>query len=269
MVWLSFLSGAVLILLLLYQGVRATVLYAGMAAAVVVGVGLAFGVPVATVAQQLLAIWIPALLLGTILLATRSLTLTLQLSYIIALAGMLVFFVVVGDVVEFWRELLIGVVAVWREAGLHEQADILTAERDVLAGQMTMIVAVSLWSLHAISCVLGNKLYRQVPGLKASYGRFRDLNFGRVIAWAMALVSVAALLIGASWLQNAAFMMFAMFWLQGLALVHWSHGHGYLPTFAVVATYVLAPVLNIILLMGLAISGYIDAWFGFRRLKKA
>jgi hypothetical protein len=51
--------------------------------------------------------------------------------------------------------------------------------------------------------------------------------------------------------------------------VHWSHGHGYLPTFAVVATYVLAPVLNIILLMGLAISGYIDAWFGFRRLKKA
>jgi hypothetical protein len=112
-------------------------------------------------------------------------------------------------------------------------------------------------------------LYRQQPDVNHPYGRFRSLNFGRVIALATALASVGAYLSGALWLQNIAFIMFAMFWLQGLAIVHWSHGQGFMPVFGVIAVYVLMPFLNVILLMGLAVTGYIDAWFGFRRLRTA
>ncbi|HNP34938.1 MAG TPA: DUF2232 domain-containing protein [Woeseiaceae bacterium] len=267
--WFSFLSAVVLILLLLQKGVQTAAVYAVIAGALVTLVGLVVGLSPANVISQALPIWLPALLLGAILRVTRSLTLTLQLSFIIAIAGMLVFFVLVEDATLYWRQLLDQVITVWREAGLHEQADILTAEKNVLAGQMTMIMTLTLWSVHVVSCVLGYKLYRQLPGRNADFGLFRNLNFGRVIAWAMALVSIGAFVSGAGWVQNTAFIMFAMFWLQGLAIVHWSHAEGFLPTFALVATYVLAPVLNVVLIMGLAITGYVDAWFGIRRLKTA
>ena len=78
---------------------------------------------------------------------------------------------------------------------------------------------------------------------------------------------IGAFLSGAVWLQNVAFVLFAIFWLQGLAIVHWLHGRQLLPTFGVVAVYVLLPFLNVIMLMGLAVTGYIDAWFGFRRAR--
>jgi hypothetical protein len=70
-------------------------------------------------------------------------------------------------------------------------------------------------------------------------------------------------------LQAVAFVMFAMFSLQGLAIAHWSHGQGFLPTFGLVALYLLVPFLNLVMLMGLAVTGYLDAWFGFRRLRTA
>ena len=112
-------------------------------------------------------------------------------------------------------------------------------------------------------------MYRALPGKSDEFGRFRDLDFGRVLALVMALTSAAALVSGALWLQSTAFVMFAMFWLQGLAIVHWSHSQGYLPTFGMAVVYLLMPFLNVILLMGLAVTGYIDAWFRFRRLKTA
>ena len=74
---------------------------------------------------------------------------------------------------------------------------------------------------------------------------------------------------GAIWLQNIAFVMFLVFWLQGLAIVHWLYGEGHLPVFGVVAVYVLMPFLNVILLMGLAILGYVDTWFRMRRVRAA
>jgi hypothetical protein len=116
--------------------------------------------------------------------------------------------------------------------------------------------------------VLGYLLYRHLPGETADFGRFRDLNLGRVIAITMALASLVALLSDAIWVQNIAFVMFFVFWLQGLAIVHWLYGEGYLPVVGVVAVYVLMPFLNVILLMGLAVVGYIDTWFRLRRPRR-
>lgn len=267
--WFSFLSGVVLVLLILSKGVRAAAVDALLAGGLMLIIGIIVQVPITTVVTGALAIWLPALLLGTLLTTTRSLTLTLQLTVIIAIAAMIGFFLFAGDPSEFWRTVLTAIIEVWREVGLNEQADLLAAEMATIAEQMTMVAVLISWSVHVTSCVLGYKLYRQLPGETDRFGRFRDLNFGRVIALIMALASVGAYLSGAVWLQNIAFVMFAMFWMQGLAIVHWLHGGGLLPTFGVIAVYVLAPFLNVVLLMGLAVTGYIDAWFGFRRKRTA
>ncbi len=81
----------------------------------------------------------------------------------------------------------------------------------------------------------------------------------------MALCSVVALLTGAAWLQNIAFVMFAVFWFQGLAIVHSLHGREILPGFAVAMVYVLMLPLSAVIVVGLAVLGYIDAWFDLRR----
>ena len=80
----------------------------------------------------------------------------------------------------------------------------------------------------------------------------------------MAVSSVVALLTNAAWLQNIAFVLFAVFWLQGLAIVHWLHGRGILPAFAVVMVYVLMLPLIAAVIVALAVVGYIDAWFRLR-----
>jgi len=130
---------------------------------------------------------------------------------------------------------------------------------------MTVSVVLSMWMLYVVGLLLGYALYRRLPAETADLGRFQDLNFGRVLASAMAVVVVIAFIAG---LQNTAYVLFVVFWLQGLAIVHWLHGTGRLPLAALIAVYALLPFLQVLLMMALAVLGYVDAWFGFRRRMK-
>jgi hypothetical protein len=228
-------------------------------------IGIVVGTPPSVVMAVAAVSWLPATLMATLLAVTRSLTLTLQVSVLVAVVGMLVFFVIVGDPVAFWEAELGSAAEIWRNLGAVELADSLTEGQAILAAQMTMFIVTLLWTIYAATLVLGYKLFRQLPDETDRYGRFRDLNFGRVIALIMALCSVVALLSGAAWLQNVAFVMFAVFWFQGLAIVHWLHGREILPGFAVAMVYVLMLPLSAVIVVGLAVLGYIDAWFDLRR----
>lgn len=267
--WLSFLSGVVLVLLVLHKGARRAMLEAAGAAALLSVFTLVLQARLDIMLASTLSVWVPAALLALLLRRTRSLTLTLQVAWLITLGVMLVFFVVVSDPVAFWQAQIEDFRVMLSQQGLHDQAALLGSDVSAIAEQMSMLTALFAWSVSVVGLVLGYKLYRQLPGATARYGRFRDLNFGRVVALATAVASVVAWLGGWLPLQSMAFVMFAMFWLQGLAIAHWSHGQGFLPTFGLVALYLLVPFLNVIMLMGLAVTGYIDAWFGFRRLRTA
>lgn len=263
--YLGFLSAALVVLLVLHDGTRVAALKAAGAAVLLAVIGTVVGTPLSVVLAVAVVYWLPAALLGTLLAMTRSLTLTLQVSVLVAVLGMLVFFGIVGDPTAFWQAELGAAAEVWRSMGAVELADNLTEGQAMLAAQMTMFIVTLLWTIYAATLVVGYKLFRQLPGETDRYGRFRDLNFGRVLALIMALCSVVALVAGAAWLQNIAFVMFAVFWLQGLAIVHWLHGANILPGFAVAMVYVLIVPLSAVVVVGLAVLGYIDAWFNLRR----
>ena len=263
--YLGFLSSVLIVLFVLRQGVRVVALEAIMAGLLLGVVSVMVGTPVSVVLAVAVVFWLPAMLLATLLAVTRSLTLTLQVSVLVTVLGMVAFFVAVGDPIAFWEAELLVAAEVWRGLGANELADSLTDGQAVLAAQMTMFIAIMLWTLYAATFVLGYRLYRQLPGETARYGHFRDLNLGRVIALTMAVCSIIALLSGAVWLQNIAFVMFAIFWLQGLAIVHWMHGRGMLPALAVIVVYVLMLPLSAVIVVALAVVGYIDAWFGLRQ----
>jgi hypothetical protein len=254
--YLGFLSSILMVLFVLRQGVRVAALQAVMAGVLLAVVSVVVGSPTSVVIAVAIVFWLPAMLLATVLAATRSLTLRVL--------GMVVFFIAVGDPTAFWGAELQVAAEVWRNLGANELADSLAEGGELLASQMTMFIVIMLWTIYAATFVLGYRLFRQLPGESPQCGRFRDLNFGRVIAFMMAVSSVVALLTNAAWLQNIAFVLFAVFWLQGLAIVHWLHGRGILPAFAVVMVYVLMLPLSAVMVVALAVVGYIDAWFRLR-----
>ncbi len=257
-------SGVIMVLLVLAQGVRLAVLEALMAAAVLLTVSLIFGVQVGQVVALMAGTWVPVLLLAVLLLGARSLTLTLQVSVIVAVLGMLVFYVVVADPVAFWQPYIEQMTELVRQNNLQLDTGLFSAE------VMTISAVLAFWMLYITGLLLGYALYARLPTQTAVYGRFSDLNFGRVIAFTMALASLLAFMVDANWIQSLAFVMFIMFWIQGLAIVHWMHGEGILPLAALIAVYALLPFLQVLLMTALAVFGYIDAWFGFRRrMKKA
>ena len=81
----------------------------------------------------------------------------------------------------------------------------------------------------------------------------------------MAVASVIAFVSGSELVQNIAVVLFAIFWFQGLAIVHWLYVDGHLPFFVIVAAYVLLVILHVFLILALAVLGYTDAWFNYRR----
>lgn len=262
---LQIFSGIFMVLLVLRQGVRLAVIEGAIAAAILAVVSLLTGSPLLQVATAAGMTWLPAILLAAGLSATRSLTLTMQVLALIAVAVVLGFHVFVGDLEAFWGPVMELTLEWARTNGLHEQAGVIAANPSQMAHALTIAFVWYGWTLYAVYLLFGYRYAFATPEESGKYGRFCDLNFGRVIALILALVSVLGFATGMAWLQSIAVVLFAVFWLQGLAVVHWMFVDGELPLFVVILMYLLLPFLHVFMVMALAVVGYTDAWFRYRR----
>jgi len=257
-------SGVIMVLLVLAHGIKLAVIEGSIAASVLLTVSLLLGISIDSIAMLMAGTWMPVLLLAVLLLGSRSLTLTMQVSVIVAILAMMVFLVVVVDPIAFWQPYMETMAELVKQNNLQLNMELLSAE------VMTVSAVLAFWMLYTVGLLLGYALYRRLPQETGDFGRFRELDFGRVIAITMALTALLAFVVDAVWLQNLAFVLFVTFWIQGLAIVHWMHGEGQLPLAALIAVYALLPFLQVLLMTVLAVFGYADAWFGFRRrMKKA
>lgn len=259
------ISGAVLVFLVLHQGPARTTLQAILAGALLAAIALVVNSSAVQMLANGMVAWLPVLFLASLLRHWRSVNLALQVSVIAAVLMMLAFFVAVPDTIAFWKMVLTEWSAVFAKLGLQEQADVLLTQQDLIAPQMTILVVFASWSMVVGVTMLGYAMLQLLPEQSRQFGRFCDFNFGRVLAIVMAAISLSAMVISAAWVQNVAFFMFAVFWFQGLAIAHWLYAEGRMPGFALALVYVLLPVLNFLMIVGLAIAGYADAWFAFRQ----
>lgn len=263
--YINLLSGVIVVLLVLEQGEGPAAAKLLIAAALLSVFALVVDAPAVRVLITALVLTVPALLFATVLLRTRSFTLTMQISVIVAAIAVSLFYAFVGDAVAFWEPFVAELVAAWREMGLEQQFKPLLEDPERMAGSITTAAAVSFWITLVGMLLAGYWLYKQLPGERKSFGRIRDLDFGRVIAIVTAVTSLLAFGVGTLWSESVAYLFFVAFWLQGLALVHWLYSDGPLPLFAVIATYAAIVVLHIYMLTALAVLGYTDAWFQYRR----
>ena len=262
---LQLFSGIIIVLLVVHQGARLAAIEAVIAGAILAVVSLVVGAPVMQVMVDALTTWVPALVLAAVLVATRSMMLTMQLSALIAAVAVLGFHVVVGDLTAFWEPVMTFTLEWARTNGLVEQAQVIESSPGQMAHALTVAFVLWGWTKAALFLFFGNRLATVAPYETGPYGRFCDLNFGRVIALLVAIASLAAFATDVASLQSVAIVLLGVFWLQGLAVVHWMQVDGELPLFVVIAVYVLLPFLHVFLVMALEVVGYTDAWFGFRR----
>jgi len=258
------LTGAAITVLVLARGLTRSLLLAAIAAALVGVMSLITGAQAVTILVNALMFWLPAAAVAALLKRTRSLTLVVQVAAIVAILGVVLIHVAIADPVAFWKGLITELATAFREMGLEQQAGVLVAQQDMLAPQMTVLLVATTWSLVVLVLTLGYGLYQTLPGNSGRFGRFSDVDLGRVLAMVAAATALLALATGAGWLQNVALLGFAMFWVQGLAVLHWFRVDGPLPLGVLIVVYGLLPVLNVLLVMALAVFGFSDAWFDFR-----
>jgi hypothetical protein len=208
--------------------------------------------------------WLPALILVKILQYTRSFVLTVQITAIISIFLLVLFYVVVDDPSFFWGEVIVSLSKSLVQNGLTDQANLISNQSVSISKQMTILMIVMTWSLYAIVLILGCAIYNASSLEVFDYGRFSNLNFGRFFAIITAISSLLLFVFDVEWLMNLAYLCFLFFWLQGLSLIHWFHEEGTLPTLGLILTYVMLPFLNVLMIMILAVAGYTDAWFNYR-----
>ncbi len=251
------------------RGVRFATICASLAAGVLVLFTALFGSSPVMVIGMILAGWLPVYLLMVIWQATRSTMLALQVSLIIAAVALLVFNLAVADLDAFWRPILEVVDEGYREAGLSSPLaalEQLVANSPFSVGEMmTMTLAVVSWLLAALEFQLGGALGAKAPGETGQFGRFQAVDFGRVLALALAIVAALFVLAGATVMGQVSMLLLAGFMLQGLAVVHWLHGEGFVPLMVVFLTYVTMLIVQDYALMALAIVGVLDAMLRLRR----
>lgn len=260
---LATVSGAILFLLIVQHGMQKTLPIAAFAGLILVVVAMVSGSSPVNMLVGLVSFWLPIVALAVVTRATRSLTLTLQLSVILVLLGTIAFFALTNEPVAFWQQ-MIATNPVLQNLQLTEWKAALGVSEIEFAGVMTTMFAIGFWFGLVIVVMLGYWMYQTQPGKSGEFGRFCDLNFGRVIALLLAITSIAGFAFGVIWIKSIAVIVFAVFWLQGAAMVHWLHASAYVPVLVVFAAYVLTILLFEYLFPALAVLGYTDAWFRYR-----
>ncbi|MDH3619962.1 MAG: DUF2232 domain-containing protein [Gammaproteobacteria bacterium] len=266
---LQIVSGMILALLAIATGVRSAVLLALLASGALILFAAVLGSDVASVAILLATGWLPVLLLVTLWQFTRSAQLTLQLSVIVAVMALFVFEWAIGDSAAYWEPMIEAVERFYQERGVASpfpaQGDEAGEFRATVARTMTSWFVVAFWFAAVMEFLLGGGLYNQLPGERPKFSRFRDVNFGQVIATLLVLVMIVAYLTGSEILYQVGVVVFAAFLLQGFAVAHWLHLEGHSPGWIVVLLYVLLLSVPVYVVIAVAVTGFLDAWFGIRR----
>jgi hypothetical protein len=151
-----------------------------------------------------------------------------------------------------------------RSLALTLQLSALVAAAAVLGFHIAVDDLTAFWQpvmAFMLEWAQANALTEQVQMMQANPAIVAHM----LIALLVAVLASLAFATGMPWLQSVAIVLFTVFWFQGLAVVHWMFVDGELPLFVVIMVYVLLPFLHLFLIMALAVVGYTDAWFGYRR----
>ena len=263
---LSYAGTAALALYCLHAGARVGTLVM-LGAALVTGIltELLMQHGMAVVVTSLL-LWVPVWLAAVVLRETRSLAMAMLVSSGLAMAGVLLVFILFGDPGQWWLEhlqALIGSVAAQQEIDTTALAELAVQ----VAPFMTGALAAGL-SFAALTCLLLGRWWQSLlvkPG--ALRNEFYAVRLNRLLSLlGIAVVALAALDFGvvSTLALQWALVVTVLFLFVGLAVVHATLANLKAARGWLIAIYVLMSLLPQALLM-VAATGMLDPWLDLRR----
>ncbi len=257
-------GGIIIVFLALVKGLRNTAVIVFTTALLPVLTFLIIEGSLTSILTLLAMTWLPAFFIAFVLLKTQSLTLSLQVLLLASFVVLVCINFLIPNLSIFWQPYLDLMAQLLTENGMQYEVGVLTA--DIL----TISAVFIFWLIYSTVLLFGYFIYIKIPGKKRDYGKFQDLDFGKIIGIALVFFSILAFSTGSIWLQYIAITILAMFMMQGLSILHWLKNEGIVQPIIVAVVYIVFPIFQIFLVAALAIVGYVDVWLGIRhRLKKS
>lgn len=263
---LSYGGTAALALFSLHAGARIGALVL-LGAALVTGIlaGLLMQQGMAVVVTSLL-LWVPVWLAAVVLRETRSLALAMLVSSGLAMAGVLLVFIVFGDPGQWWLEHLQALID---SVAAQQEIDIapLSEFAEQIAPFMTGALAAGL-SFATLTCLLLGRWWQSLlvkPG--ALRKEFYALRLNRLLSlFGLAIIALAALGFGvvSTLALQWVLVVTVLFLFVGLAVVHATLANLKAARGWLIAIYVLMSLLPQALLL-VVVVGMLDPWLDLRR----
>jgi hypothetical protein len=257
---LGMISAAIIVMAAQVRGLRETLLDCVLALVLLAGIAWFADMDLPVLLGSAAISWLLWLALGTIVARTGSLTLAVQAAVIIALAGLVIFNLVIGDPTAYWGQALEVLYADLAKQGfeitanIEQQAKLMSGI--VIAGSLTGgIIALLLGSAWASRLSDGN--YAQ---------QFVELRLGYVIGGLAALAGVAGLF--GFGFDGVLLIFGAAFVFHGIAVVAWWSRRRNWPGgwwIGLCVLPILLPDFSIFILALLSMLGFVDNWYGLRR----
>lgn len=215
----------------------------------------------------LVGIWVPVLAMAIVLGRSRSLSKTLLLSSLVALAATIAIHLIVGDTSDLWQQWMQQLEPVFQqmpgEADVENLKQALNSVGDVIVG----VIVVSLYISAILSLFVarsGQAVLFNPGGFQREFYSLRLGNFLLPPALVVGLVSLFA--DGAvAIIAKEVFLIFVVtFAIQGLAICHAIANPYKFGGFILSGVYICLVLSMFQFAMILAALGVIDHWFDFR-----
>jgi len=269
---LSHVSGAAIGLVTLRRGMgEGLIVLAGITVLLLI-VSQFSSVDFALVQAFLLAMvflaWLPTICVAGVLRATSSLGESLSVTGVIAAIMLVLTYVVVGDVAEWWRTLLTTMLS-----PVLSDPDNTMAQQDMdivindLSAIMTGLLVATLVFTTMINLFIARwaqaKLYNP-GGFGEEFLALRVNNIARLLVIPVAIVSMLASEGMGRFATELLILILALYSLQGLALVYNVVKVKQASKAWLAGLYILMLIAFPKVIMVLSIAGYTDSWMDFR-----
>jgi len=263
---LSYISGAVVALVTLRQGVPQGAFVAFVAVLVLAVISMVSTGNILVAGVFGVVVWLPVLILAVVLRQTVSLPITLAVAALICGVAVFAFHLMIGNTVEWWQNILDKVLAeVFKQPGINA-ADV-EMMRSAASQYMTGLMASAFFISMVLSVFLARwwqaTLYNP-GGFKLEFLQFR---VDRSIAILGALIMIWAMInpVPGNLASDLSIVISIYASVAGIALIH----HWVDATEAhkawIILLYLLLLFIAPQILVLLAIIGFADAWLNIRR----
>jgi len=217
-----------------------------------------------------LSLWLPAWILASVMLTSRSLTMSMQVLLVLGLVAVALAYAVMGDPALWWYNHIVNdVIPSLEKANLSFQKGTDFEQRLANATRMMTGVLVMITAWGMIAGLMIARWWQAILYRPGAFGEeFRTFRLGKGMAMAAVLLVVLATLgkgMLAEVVSNMLLVMIGLLLLQGLAVAHALVAHFKANQVWLVMLYIMLVFLMPYMLVMVAVAGLVDNWADFRK----